>query len=68
MSAHQDSRISGLKATTYLDSISILTKSYHPTFSLPLHAKIETVHHRAPITETSVTSFKLCITLHQDLT
>lgn len=46
---------------------SILTKSYHPIFLPALHAKLETVHHKAPTTEKSTASFKRCIMLHQNL-
>lgn len=47
---------------------SSLTKSYHPIYLLPLHAKVETVHYRAPIIERSITFFQLCIILHWDMT
>lgn len=43
---------------------SRLTKSYHPIYLPPLHAKVETVHYRAPIIERSITFFQLCIILH----
>lgn len=62
----QEHQVKRHQATLIISSI--LTKSYHPVSLLPLHAKIETVHHKAPITETRITSFKLCIVLHQDMT